>query len=165
MAMEPACHLVQQQLLDAADERSSAVSAATVAAPAPAPVADADAEAEARLALDAHLAGCADCAAFAARLHRLDEQLTAMFVPPQLSPAFRPALRASLRRERTRVWMDALPELVHFGGCGVVTLLFAVLAPASAPLILGAGTTIALLTYVPLLAIGNSFEDVDQAGR
>lgn len=155
MAMDPACHLVQQQLLDAADERSSAVSEATVPAAA----------AEARLALDAHLAGCADCAAFAARLRSLDEQLTAMFVPPQVSPAFRPALRARLRRERTRVWMDALPELVHFGGCGVVTLLFAVLAPASAPLILGAGTTIALLTYVPLLAIGNSFEDVDQAGR
>lgn len=155
MAMDPACHLVQQQLLDAADERSSAVSEATVPA----------AETEARLVLDAHLAGCADCAAFAARLHSLDEQLTAMFVPPQVSSAFRPALRARLRRERTRVWMDALPELVHFGGCGVVTLLFAVLAPASAPLILGAGTTIALLTYVPLLAIGNSFEDVDQAGR
>lgn len=161
MAMEPACHLVQQQLLDAADERASAVSAATVVVAAPV----VDAEAEARLALDAHLAGCADCAAFAARLRSLDEQLTAMIVPPQLGPAFRPALRARLRRERTRVWMDALPELVHFGGCGVVTLLFAVLAPASAPLILGAGTTIALLTYVPLLAIGNSFEDVDQAGR
>ena len=90
---------------------------------------------EGRLALeiqqeiDRHLLDCPACQAFAAKQKTLDARLAATLVLPAMSPGFRTGLRRRVRRETVRARVDSLPELVHFGSCGLATLLCVVLLP------------------------------------
>ena len=119
---------------------------------------------EVRRAIDAHLADCPACAEFAAKHKTLDARLNAMLIPPEMSPAFRTALRRRIGREPIRLWPDSLPHKVHFLSCGVATLLCAVLLPFDGASILGAGAMTTVLTYALLTAIRSSFEDADEPG-
>jgi anti-sigma factor RsiW len=113
----------------------------------------------------AHLAECPACAAFAARQRALDADLARVFRPPSLSPSFRPALRARVRRERTRAWMEALPDIVHFASCGAATLACAAFAPLAATTVLTSGIAIALGSYVITTALRQSINALEQLDR
>ena len=88
----------------------------------------------------------------------------ASFRPPSLSPSFRPALRARVRRERTRAWMDALPDIVHFASCGAATLACAAFAPLAATTVLTSGIAIALGSYVITTALRQSINAARTVG-
>ena len=111
--------------------------------------------------LGAHLATCVACASFAARQQALDAHLASALVAPDLSPSFRPALRARIHLERRRARLDALPDVVHFTSCALATIVCAVLAPANIAVIVSAGLTAALSTYVPLTILRESLENAD----
>src|SRR4051812_45634290 len=100
----------------------------------------------------AHLAGCAECAAFAARHSALDRELAAVFDPPELSPDFRTSLRGRIRSEAPRLWPEALPDIVHVASCLVATAFCAVLLPFGAGPVLGIGALVTAGTYVLILA-------------
>lgn len=54
---------------------------------------------------------------------------------------------------------------MHFASCGTAILLGAALVPVAAPTILGAGATAALVTYVLLTSVRNSFGEIEQPDR
>lgn len=111
--------------------------------------------------LRAHLAGCPACAAFAASQQALDLRLRAMLPPPELSPAFRPALRRRIRRESIRLWSPSLLDVVHFASCGAATIVSAVLLPFDALIVLGAGAAATTVSYLVLAAVRDWFEDAE----
>jgi len=107
--------------------------------------------------LEAHLAKCPSCAAFASKQKALDVRLSQLFTPPEISRAFRPALNKRIHRETARLWLEALPDIVHFASCGAATALCAVLLPYSASYVFSVGISAAVLAYVPLIAIRSLF--------
>lgn len=115
--------------------------------------------------IDAHVADCPACAAFAATQKALDARLGAALIAPEMSPMFRTALRKRIRRETMRVWPDWLPDLLHFASCGVVTLFCAFLLPFSVSSILGAGAITTMTTYVLLTVVRVTFEDAEGPGQ
>jgi anti-sigma factor RsiW len=115
-----------------------------------------------RQAIDAHLAGCPACAAFAARQRALDLRLLTELRAPSLSASFRPALRQRIRHERVREWFEALPDLVHIGGCTVATCASALLLPVDAVVVLGAGATMTIASYAMMAALRSALDDSDR---
>ena len=111
--------------------------------------------------LRAHLAGCPACAAFAAKQQALDLRLRAMLPPPELSQAFRLALRRRIRRESIRLWSPSLPDVVHFASCAAATIVSAVLLPFDALIVLGAGAAATTVSYLVLAAVRDWFEDAE----
>lgn len=134
------CEHVQNQVLDAFD--------------------DAPPEAV-RHAIAAHLAGCATCAAFAARQRALDRKLTALLLPPQLDPAFRVGVRARLIRERRLPWRDSVPDIVHFVTCGVATVACVAFVPLDTVKVAAAGVLTSFLSYALLTTVRQSLEDIE----
>ena len=108
--------------------------------------------------IDAHVAACPDCAAFAAKQTALDIRLSVALKPPELSPAFRSVLRKRIRRETKRLWPEWLPDLVHFASCGLATLLCAFLLPFAATTILSIGAAVTIVAYLLMTAVRISFE-------
>ncbi len=137
------CHNAQEEILDACEAGVGSVG----------PV------------VEAHLSGCPACARFAARQAAVDARLTKALVTPEMSPSFRGDLRRTLRRETGASWPDRLPDIVHFASCGVATVCCAFVLPFDAATTIGAGTTAALLTYILLTTVRNSFEDIEQRER
>ena len=115
--------------------------------------------------IDAHVAACPACADFAARQKTLDARLSTTLTPPEMSPAFRTALRKRIRRETMRLWPDWLPDVLHFASCGVATLFCALLLPFGASAILGSGAAATVMTYVLLTAVRISFEDAEDPSQ
>ena len=113
--------------------------------------------------LDHHLAGCPTCAAFAARQQALDSRLQQVLTPPELSPAFRTALRRQIRKDTLRVWADSLPDKVHFASCGLATVLGALFVPLHAAAILAMGAAATVVTYLLMAEIRNSLESSEDA--
>lgn len=111
--------------------------------------------------VEAHLATCAECARFALRQRALDDQLASALVAPALSASFRATLRARIRSERRRAWLDVAPDIVHFTSCGVATAVCAVLVPANTTVIVAAGATAALVAYIALATLRTSLDDAD----
>ena len=107
--------------------------------------------------LEAHLAECRDCAGFAARQKALDARLTQLLTTPQMSPAFRSALGRKIRREGAPFWSEALPDVLHFAGCGAATVLSAVVLPYAPSMVFAVGAAAALLTFLPLTAMRSLF--------
>jgi anti-sigma factor RsiW len=105
-----------------------------------------------------HIAGCPACSAFAARQQAVDMRLRGMLVPPEMSPAFRPALRRRIRQETAELWTDFLPDKVHFVSCGLATAVCAVVMPFSVASVLSLGATATAATYVLMTAVRNLFE-------
>jgi predicted anti-sigma-YlaC factor YlaD len=112
--------------------------------------------------IEAHLAGCQSCAAFARAQRDLDRHLTARLVPPALSAGFRAAVRTRTRREARAFWWDLLPDAVHFVSCGVATLLGLLWLPISAPVVIAAAAVGTMLTHAMLTAAHDSFDAVDE---
>lgn len=108
--------------------------------------------------VEAHVSGCAICAAFAEKQRILDRRLSAMVVPPSLSPRFRAAVRERARHETRVIWSDLLPDAVHFASCGVATVLGLVWLPLSAPVVLAVAAAGTLLAHVVLTAVHDSLD-------
>ena len=117
--------------------------------------------ADVQAAVDAHVADCADCAAFARTQRALDRHLATMLVPPRLTPRVRAAVRERVRRERQPFWSDLLPDLVHFASCGIVMMMGLVWLPISASLVLSLGAIATVLTHAVLTAFHESLDAAD----
>src|SRR5689334_19224247 len=115
--------------------------------------------------IDAHLAGCPACTAFAVRQQSVDVQLSGMLVPPELSHGFRKALRKRIRRESMQLWADSLPDRVHFLSCGFATVMCAILMPFHPAMVLSAGTAATVVTYLLMTAVRNFFESAEESGQ
>jgi hypothetical protein len=115
-----------------------------------------------RLEIETHLAGCASCTRFAQGQKALDAELSAIFPPPELSPAFRANLRKRIRLDPIRPLPAFLPEMVHFGSCLAATVVCAVLLPLHAGAVLAYGMGITFATYVFLIAARIVFESVEE---
>jgi hypothetical protein len=135
------CHEAEEVLLESFDE-------------APAPVL--------RRALDAHVASCRPCSAFAARLRAVDVELTAALKPAAAPAALAPAVRARVRRERIAAVTDNLPDIIHLGGCAVATVICAALLPFDRAITIAAGLGVTCVTYVFMAAVRWSIESLDQ---
>jgi len=114
--------------------------------------------------IDAHLAGCSACSAFAARQSALDIRLGSMLTPPELSPEFRKMLRKRIRRDAVQLWADSLPDKLHLLSCGLATVICAAVMPFPAATVLGAGAAATLTTYLVLTAVRNLIESGDTGG-
>jgi len=135
------CEEAEELLLESFDE-------------APAPVL--------RRALDAHVAGCRGCTAFAAQLRTVDAQLGAALSPPAIPASLAPAIRAQVRRERVATMVESLPDIIHLAGCGLATLVSAALLPIDPPITIAAGLGLTCVTYVFMAVVRWSIESLDQ---
>lgn len=108
--------------------------------------------------VNAHLAGCPSCTAFAQVQRDIDRQLSARLEPPALSMAFRTAARTRARREARAFWWDLLPDAVHFASCGGVTILCLIWTPLSVPVVLASAAAATMLTHVLLTAVHESLD-------
>lgn len=118
-----------------------------------------------RHTIDAHVASCPSCAAFAARQRALDARLGALLAPPALSPAFRAGLRQRIRQDAQpapRGWMDAMPDVLHLASWGVATAAGMVLLPFDGVTIAGVGTLAAALSYLLLMVVRETIEDLPE---
>ena len=112
--------------------------------------------------LDGHVAGCAACTAFAARLRSVDTALTAALAAPPLSPLLAPAIRTRQRQERRSATAGSLPDFVHMGGCTVATVLSAALLPVESSITLGVGLVFTCVSYVAMVIVRSSLEASEQ---
>ena len=135
------CEEAEELLLESFDE-------------APAPVV--------RRALDAHVADCHACAAFATQLRAVDAQLAAALSPPAIPASLAPAIRAQVRRERTTAVLENLPDIIHLAGCLTATLLSAALLPIAPPITIVAGLGLTCVTYVFMAVLRWSIETLGQ---
>jgi anti-sigma factor RsiW len=115
--------------------------------------------------IDAHLAGCPACTAFAARQKSVDARLGKVLAPPEMSPEFRLALRKRIRREAMQLWADSLPDKVHFLSCGFATVLCAIVMPFNPAAVLSTGAAATLVTYILMTAVRNFFESAGDSGQ
>jgi anti-sigma factor RsiW len=114
--------------------------------------------------VDAHVAGCAACTAFAAKQRALDLGLTARLAPPAMSPRFRARLRERIRHDTRPAWPDLLPDAVHFASCGVATLVSLAVLPVSAPVVLAIALAGTFVSHVVLTAAHDSLDGAEEAG-
>jgi hypothetical protein len=108
--------------------------------------------------VDAHLTTCAACAAFAGVQRALDRDLGVLLAAPAVPRTLRAGLRERIRREPPPPRSEALPDIVHFAAFGVATLLSAAVLPIAAPIVVGAGVTLAIAGYVVLSAVRGALE-------
>jgi hypothetical protein len=101
-----------------------------------------------RRALDAHVAGCRGCSAFAAQLRAVDAELAAVLKLPAVPASLAPGIRARVHRERITALAENLPDIIHLAGCGVATVVCAALLPLDTPITIAAGLGFTCVTYV-----------------
>lgn len=135
------CVEAEEYLLEALDE------------PLPAPV---------RHTLDTHLSACAACARFAAGIRLVDAQLVEALPPLTPPPGLEARIRRDVRQQRVSALNESLPDIIHLGGCAVVTLLSAALLPVDLSVALGAGVTLTGLSYAGLAIMRWSLEAATQ---
>ena len=135
------CHEAEELLLDSFDE-------------APSPVV--------RRALDAHVAGCRGCSAFAAELRAVDTELAAVLKPPAVPASLAPGIRARVRRERIAALAENLPDIIHLAGCGATTVASAVLLPFDPAVTIAAGIGLTCITYGFMALVRWSIETTGQ---
>jgi hypothetical protein len=111
-----------------------------------------------RRALDAHVAGCHGCSAFAAQLRAVDVELAAVLQPPAVPASLAPGIHARVRRERIAALAENLPDLIHLAGCGAATVVSAALLPFDAPITVAAGLGFTCVTYVFMALVRWSIE-------
>jgi predicted anti-sigma-YlaC factor YlaD len=76
-----------------------------------------------RCAVDAHLAGCADCREYLGTLAHLDAGLSQLYAGAQVSPAFRKDVLSILERP------SLLPEILDLIGWAAIIATLVCLAP------------------------------------
>jgi hypothetical protein len=135
------CHEAEELLLESFDEP-------------PGPVV--------RRALDAHVAGCRACSAFAAQLRAVDAELAAVLAPPAVPASLAPGIRTRVRRERIAALAENLPDIIHLAGCGAATVVSAALLPFDARITIAAGLGFTCVTYVFMAVVRWSIESLNQ---
>jgi anti-sigma factor RsiW len=115
-------------------------------------------------AIDAHIAACPVCAAFAARQKAVDAGLQQTLMAPDVSARLREAMREQIRQRSRRVWHDALPDLVHFASCGAMTLVSVVILPFSPMVVIAVGLGATLLSHAVLTAMHGSLDAAGDGG-
>jgi hypothetical protein len=135
------CHEAEELLLESFDEP-------------PGPVV--------RRALDAHVAGCRACSAFAAQLRAVDAKLAAVLAPPAVPASLAPGIRTRVRRERIAALAENLPDIIHLAGCGAATVVSAALLPFDARITIAAGLGFTCVTYVFMAVVRWSIESLNQ---
>ena len=115
-----------------------------------------------RRALDAHVAGCRGCSAFAAQLRAVDAELAAALTPPAAPASLAPAIRSRVRRERITALGESLPDIIHLAGCGAATVVSAALLPFDASITIAAGLGFTCVTYVFMAVVRWSLEATGQ---
>ena len=98
--------------------------------------------------LERHISGCAKCTEFANLQSQLDLRLREQITVPRLSSGFRPAMLASVARQRREPWPEWLPDVAHLAGSGVALGVCVLLLPFPAPAIVGTGALMAGLAYL-----------------
>lgn len=132
------CHQIQELILESLDTRPAS---------------------EMRQRIDAHVRGCVSCSRFAQAQEALDDRLSALLAPaPAIAQTSRAALRARIRVEAPPVRRDTLPEIVHFGSFAVATLIMILILPLSPSIVGAMGVTLALVSYVLLSVVRDSFD-------
>jgi anti-sigma factor RsiW len=116
-----------------------------------------------RRALDAHVAGCRACSAFAAQLRAVDVELAAVLTPPAVPASVAPGVRSRVRRERMTALAESLPDIIHLAGCGVTTAVCVALLPFDAPVTIAAGLGFTCVTYVFMAVVRWSIEAAGQS--
>jgi hypothetical protein len=109
--------------------------------------------------LHAHLASCSACTAFASAQRELDLRLSRLLAPPEMSPAFRSALRRRMTHDKNHWWKETTADAVHFAGWGAATLVCLRLPYLDPSVVAIGGVTGALLTYVLLTTARHAFGD------
>jgi hypothetical protein len=135
------CHEAEELLLESFDEP-------------PVPVV--------RRALDAHVAGCRACSAFAAQLRAVDAELAVVLTPPVVPASLAPGIRTRVRRERIAALAENLPDLIHLAGCGAATVVSAALLPFDAAITIAAGLGFTCVTYAFMAVVRWSIESLNQ---
>lgn len=97
--------------------------------------------------LEEHISECADCAQFAEVQTSLDLRLREAISVPQLSSDFSASLRTRIAQQRRESWPEWLPDAVHLIGSGVALWICALVLPFPAPVVLGTGGLVAIVTY------------------
>ena len=115
-----------------------------------------------RRALDAHVAGCRACSAFAAQLRAVDAELAAVLTPPAVPASLAPGIRTRVRRERIAALAENLPDIIHLAGCGAATVVSAALLPYDARITIAAGLGFTCVTYVFMAVVRWSIESLNQ---
>jgi hypothetical protein len=115
-----------------------------------------------RRALDAHVAGCRECSAFAAQLRVVDTELAAVLTPPAVPASLAPGIHARVRRERIAALAENLPDIIHLAGCGAATVASAALLPFDARITIAAGIGLTCITYVFMALVRWSIETTGQ---
>jgi anti-sigma factor RsiW len=113
-------------------------------------------------AMDRHVASCAGCAAFAARLRAVDTQLVAA-LPPLMAPeSIALGVYRQVRKDRVSALTESLPDVIHLAGCAAATLVSAALLPVDASVTLAAGAAFTCFTYAGMAIVRWSIESVEQ---
>jgi anti-sigma factor RsiW len=115
-----------------------------------------------RRALDAHVAGCRACSAFAAQLRAVDAELAAVLKPPAVPTSLAAGVRTRVRRERIAALAESLPDIIHLVGCGAATAVSAALLPFDAAVTIAAGLGFTCVTYVFMAVVRWSIESLNQ---
>jgi hypothetical protein len=115
-----------------------------------------------RRALEAHVAGCRGCSAFAAQLRAVDTELAAVLTPPAVPASLAPAIHAQVRRERIAALAENLPDIIHLGGCAAATAMSAALLPFDPGITIAAGLGFTCVTYVFMAVVRWSLEAAGQ---
>ena len=123
---------------------------------------DEPAAAVVRRALDAHVAGCRACSAFAVQLRAVDAELAAVLTPAAVPASLAPGIRARVRRERITTVPENLPDIIHLAGCGAATVVSAALLPVDARITIAAGLGFTCVTYVFMAVMRWSIEAAGQ---
>ena len=118
--------------------------------------------ADVQRAMDRHVASCAACGTFAARLRAVDAQLVAALPPLTAPDAIAVGVRRQVRKDRAATLADSLPDVIHLAGCAAATLVSAALLPVEASITLAAGAAFTCFTYVVMAAVRWSLELVEQ---
>jgi anti-sigma factor RsiW len=114
--------------------------------------------------IDEHIAACPACAAFAVRQTAVDAGLRQALVAPELTARLRAVVRERIRHESRPVWRDALPDVVHFASCGVMTMVSALILPFNPLMVLAVGASVTVLSHGVLTAMHGSLDAAGDSG-
>jgi len=115
--------------------------------------------------LDVHLSVCAGCGHFARVQRMIDCHLAAAISVPRLSPGFRVAVKARIRRQEQTLWPDWLPDLAHLAGSVVAIGLSAVVLPFPLVATVTTGAGLAVVSYFLQTELVGSLAEPEEAGE
>jgi anti-sigma factor RsiW len=116
-------------------------------------------------AVDAHIAGCDDCAHFELQQLDLDRRLETALPPVTLGADFRDAVRARIAdasAQAKQPWLEMMPDYAHLIGCAAAIAVCLVALPAYAWTILTVGGAVTACTYVAQTLLLGAMDELDE---